>query len=67
MNKVEPWYTVEEIAKHLSVSKETIYRWLERKRIPAHKVGKLWRFSPSEIDSWVRSGGASDQHVAREV
>ncbi len=33
------WLTVEQIAAHLQVSKETIYRWLDRGKIPAHRVG----------------------------
>ncbi len=57
--QIEPWLSVEEIAKHLGVSKESIYRWLERKTIPSHRVGKLWKFKPSEVDQWVMSGGAS--------
>jgi excisionase family DNA binding protein len=54
----EPWCSVEEIAKHLGVSKETIYRWLERGTIPSHRMGKLWKFKPSEVDRWVMEGGA---------
>ena len=68
MDQVEAWCSVEEIAKHLGVSKETIYRWLEAKKIPAHRIGKLWRFKPTEVDSWVRSGGAEnprDEHELR--
>jgi excisionase family DNA binding protein len=59
MQPVEPWLSVEKIAQHLGISKETIYRWLEKKKIPAHRVGKQWRFKPSEVDEWVRQGGAS--------
>ena len=57
---IEPWFSVEEIAKHLGLSKETIYRWLERKIIPAHRMGKLWRFKPSEVDHWIKDGGAGE-------
>lgn len=60
MTQLEPWFSVEEIAKHLGVSKETIYRWLERQKIPAHRIGKLWKFKPSEVDEWVKSGSAID-------
>lgn len=60
MTKLEAWLSVEEIARHLAVSKETIYRWLEREKIPAHRMGKLWRFKPSEVDEWVIRGGAQD-------
>jgi excisionase family DNA binding protein len=56
----EKWLSVEEIAEHLGISKETVYRWLERKRIPAHRVGKLWKFRASEVDDWVIRGGAQE-------
>jgi excisionase family DNA binding protein len=67
MSKPEPWFSVEEIARYLAVSKESIYRWLEREKIPAHRVGKQWRFKPSEIDRWVKSGNASEgvEHSSR--
>ena len=55
----EQWVSVEQIAKHLNVKTYTIYKWLERKGMPAHKVGRLWRFKISEIDAWVRSGGST--------
>jgi excisionase family DNA binding protein len=58
MHPTEPWYSVEEISKHLGVSKETIYRWLERGAIPSHRMGKLWKFKPSEVDRWIIQGGA---------
>ena len=55
----EPWVSVDKIAKHLGVSKESIYRWLDKTSIPAHRIGKLWKFKPSEVDDWVKSGGAA--------
>lgn len=61
MQSVEPWLSVEEIAQHLGISKETVYRWLEKKRIPAHRVGKQWRFKPTEVDEWVRQGEATQE------
>lgn len=54
----EKWLSVGEISEHLGVSKETLYRWLERREIPSHRIGKLWKFKPSEVDQWVMSGGA---------
>jgi len=52
---------VEEIATHLGISKETVYRWLDSGKIPAHRVGKLWKFRTSEVDQWVIQGDASDR------
>ena len=54
----ERWVSVSEIADHLGISKETVYRWTESKKIPAHKIGKKWKFKISEVDRWVRVGGA---------
>lgn len=56
----EQWVSVEQIAQHLNVKAFTIYKWLERKDMPAHKVGRLWRFKISEVDHWVFSGKAKE-------
>ena len=50
------WLSVAEIAEHLGVSKDTIYAWASGDVMPAHKVGKLWKFSKDEVDKWVREG-----------
>lgn len=63
---LQPWLSVEGIAKYLGVSKETIYRWLERKKIPAYRIGKLWKFKPSEVDLWIMSNGASTSEMQLE-
>lgn len=60
MTVSERWLSVEEIGAHLGVSKETIYRWLEKKKMPAHRVGRLWKFKASDIDQWVKNGGAEE-------
>ena len=56
----ERWVSVDEIAKHLGVSKDTVYAWRTKRGMPGHKVGRLWKFKVSEVDVWVRSGGASE-------
>lgn len=55
----EPWISVESIAEHLGVSKDTVYTWIVEKSLPAHRVGRLWKFQASEVDAWVRSGRAA--------
>ena len=56
----QQWLTVGEIAKHLRVASITIYRWLEQGRIPAHRVGRQWRFQMAEVDAWVLRGEATE-------
>ncbi|GAB56443.1 phage transcriptional regulator, AlpA [Glaciecola punicea ACAM 611] len=46
----ERWLSVEEIAIHLGVSKDTIYAWREKKGLPAHRIGRLWKFKAKEVD-----------------
>ena len=55
----EPWVGVDDVAKHLGVAKDSVYRWIERKGLPGHKMGRLWKFKLSEVDEWVRQGGAA--------
>lgn len=62
----EPWVSVEDIAAHLGVAKDSVYRWIERKGLPAHKMGRLWKLKVSEVDEWVRRGGAA-QEIGRDA
>lgn len=51
----EKWSSLEELAEDLGVIKDTIRSWIKKTDIPAHKVGRLWKFKFSEIDEWVKS------------
>lgn len=59
------WLSVDEISKHLGVSSDTVYRWIEKHSMPAHRLGRLWKFKKDEIDSWVKAGGASKHGKAK--
>jgi excisionase family DNA binding protein len=62
----EPWVSAEAIAEHLGVTKDSVYTWIAKRGMPAHRVGRLWKFQVSEVDAWVRSKGADETSV-REV
>ena len=62
----ERWLSVEEIAVYLGVKRDTIYKWIERKNLPAQKVGSLWKFRKEDVDEWVKSGKASDAAQRRK-
>lgn len=53
---VDKWYSLEEIAEYLGVTKDTIRNWIKKTDIPAHKIGRLWKFKLTEVDEWVKSG-----------
>ena len=57
---VEKWVTLKEVQEHLGVGRETILQWIATRNMPAYKVGRLWKYKLSEVDEWIRSGGAAD-------
>lgn len=57
------YYSVDEIAAYLGVKRDTIYKWITRKSLPAHKVGRLWKFRKAEVDAWVRQDGEASQEA----
>jgi len=55
------WLSVDEIAAYLGIKRDTVYKWIDRKGMPAHKAGRLWKFKKDEVDGWVRSGGSGEK------
>ena len=55
-NYTENWIGIAEAAAFLGVTKDSIRNWIKKTDIPAHKIGKLWKFKRSELDDWVKSG-----------
>lgn len=53
------WLSVDEIAAHLGIKRDTVYKWIDHKQMPAHKVGRLWKFRRDEVDAWIRQGQAA--------
>ena len=51
----DPWLSVEQIAAHFGIKLNTVYKLISRYQMPAHKVGRLWKFQLNEVDVWVRS------------
>jgi len=59
MPNEDRWYSVNEVAVHLGVAVDTVYRWIENKSLPAHRIGRLWKCQLAEVDEWVRADGAA--------
>ncbi len=57
MDDRERWVNIAEVASHLGVGKQTVYRWVADKGFPARRVGRLLRFRLSEVDRWVDDSG----------
>ena len=53
----DKWINLDEAAAYLGVKPVTVRDWIRKdKGMPAHKIGKLWKFKISELDAWVKSG-----------
>ena len=56
-NLNDKWISIELAAEYLDVKVVTIRDWIKKDMgIPAHKIGKQWKFKQSELDEWVKSG-----------
>jgi excisionase family DNA binding protein len=54
----DPWMTVTEAAKHIRCTTSRIYKLVEQGSLPHHREGRRLLFKRSELDSFIRSGGA---------
>ena len=61
------WISVAEVARHLGVARDTVYRWIDSRGMPAHRVGRFWKFQLSEVDAWVKSGEAEVPNGADSI
>jgi excisionase family DNA binding protein len=60
MNEMEDrWLSITEICKYLGVSNDTVYKWIDKHNMPAHRMGRLWKFKKNEVDEWIKAGGAA--------
>ena len=54
----DKWISIDEAAEYLGVNKDSVRNWIKKgnSEIPAHKIGKQWKFKKNELDEWVKSG-----------
>ena len=50
---MEEYLTAKQVAKYLQVKPLTVYQWARTKKIPAVKIGRIWRFKKDVIDSFL--------------
>jgi excisionase family DNA binding protein len=59
------WLDFKLLTSYLKMPKSTLYRLVQQKELPGHKVGRSWRFDREEIDKWIKSGGRTQSGVKK--
>jgi len=52
MNKI--FFTIDELAVYLRISRDCAYKLAQQGKIPASKIGRKWRFEKKAIDEWIK-------------
>jgi hypothetical protein len=62
----EPWISVGDVA-NLAPANDSGHGWIDTRHLPAHKVGRLWKFRRlSKVDEWIQSEGTAEDSTRRE-
>ena len=61
------WLTVDEICEYLDISRNTIYKWIIEKALPAYRLGRQWKFKAEEVDEWVRTMSSTLTGLSKET
>ncbi|MBW1768079.1 MAG: helix-turn-helix domain-containing protein [Deltaproteobacteria bacterium] len=48
--------TTKELAKYLKLHEITICKYAAEGKIPAIRIGRVWRFDKEAIDQWIGGG-----------
>ena len=55
------YISIDDAAAYLGIKTVTLRNWIKKKPdIPAHRVGKLWKFKRSELDEWIACGKSAE-------
>ena len=46
--------TTQEVCKILKMSRLTLAKLAKEKKIPAFKVGRMWKFEKKSLDDWIQ-------------
>lgn len=50
---MEEYLNAKQVAKYLQVKPLTVYQWAKTNKIPAVKIGRIWRFKKDLIDNFL--------------
>jgi excisionase family DNA binding protein len=53
--------TIPEVSEYLRVSRKTIYRMLQRRDIPAFRLGGDWRINIEDLERWIKRESQTEE------
>ena len=57
---------IRQASQYLGVSPDTLYKYAGEQKIPAFKLGNLWRFKKSKLDQWMEEESNQRQKESGE-
>ena len=51
---MQPLLTIPQTADVLQVSEKTVRRWIDSGELVAHKIGRQWRISDADLDTFIK-------------
>lgn len=61
IDMIDRWYSTKDICAYLGISRDTMLVWISTKNMPAHRMGRNWKFKVSEVYEWNKSGQTADK------
>ena len=52
--------SIKEVASKLNVSTRTIRRWIDGKELVAHRLGRQWRITREDLETYLRRRRSAD-------
>ena len=53
---IKAFFTPEELAEFLAISRATVYRLVGKRQLPFHKIGGVLRFKKADIEEYLETG-----------
>ena len=63
----DKWLSMKEVCEYLGASHDTVRNWIDKKDMPAVKLGGCWKFKVSQIDEWVALNSTRKNQPSRKI
>jgi excisionase family DNA binding protein len=64
MTEIKEVMDIRAASDYLGISRETLYKYVSARRVPAFKLGKRWKFKKATLDRWMEVQSAEFERRA---